>query len=124
MVLAYTSKALGTEHADFYRLADGVLAKDAGIAESTRRIEEALQKAHSVENLWRGVLAVSGVTPGSTTDREWQDLLVRGIKKESKLREFRDRLSGAVGAELAQKVAIGLVEKIIEIGVRKALIGP
>lgn len=121
VVLAYTSKALGTEHADFYRLADGVLAKDAGVAESMRRIEEALQKSHSVENLWRGVLAVSGVQADSDTDKEWQDLVVRGIKKPKKLRDFRERLTGSVGAELAQKIAIGLVEKIVEIGVRAAL---
>jgi DNA-binding response OmpR family regulator len=29
VVLTYTSKALETRHADFYRLADGTLAKDA-----------------------------------------------------------------------------------------------
>src|SRR5438067_2540709 len=45
VVLAYTSKALGADHADFYRLADGVLAKDAGIAESMEKIEGNLQKA-------------------------------------------------------------------------------
>jgi DNA-binding response OmpR family regulator len=121
VVLAYTSKALGTEYADFYRLADGVLAKDAGVAESMRRIEEALQKSHSVENLWRGVLALSGVQADSETDTEWQDLLVRGMKKPSKLLEFKERLAGAVGADLAQKIAIGLVEKIVEIGVRATL---
>jgi CheY-like chemotaxis protein len=121
VVLAYTSKALETQHADFYRLADGVLPKDAGIADSMRRIEEALQKAHSVENIWRGVLSVAGVQHGSQTDKEWQDLLVRGIKDNSKLPKFKDRLISTVGPEIAQKIAIGLVEKIVEIGVRAAI---
>src|SRR3954468_12415174 len=68
VVLAYTSKSLGTEHAEFYRLADGVLAKDAGISQSLEKVEEALRKAHSIDNLWRGVLAVCDVDAGSTTD--------------------------------------------------------
>lgn len=121
VVLAYTSKALGTEHADFYRLADGVLAKDARIADSLRRIEEALQKAHSVENIWRGVLAVAGISPGSPTDKEWQDLLVRGIKDQRKLPKFKERLTSKVGPELAQRIAIGLVEKLVEAAVRAAM---
>lgn len=121
VVLAYTSKSLGTEHADFYRLADGVLPKDAGIADSMRRIEEALQKAHSLENIWLGVLAVAGVQAGSDTDKEWQDLLVRGIKDQRKLPRFKERLENAVGPELAQRIAIGLVERIIEMGVRAAM---
>ena len=120
VVLAYTSKTLGTEFADFYRLADGVLPKDAGVADSLVRIEEALQKSHSVDNLWKGVLGVAGVQPGSDTDEDWQDLVVRGIKKPKKLQEFRDKLTSAVGAELAQKIAFGLVEKIVEIGIRHA----
>lgn len=121
VVLAYTSKALGTEHAEFYRLADGVLPKDAGIADSMRRIEEALQKAHSIENIWRGVLTVAGVPPGSQTDKDWQDLLVRGISDKRKLPRFKAQLVSKVGPELAQKIAIGLVEKLIEIAVRAAM---
>lgn len=122
VVLAYTSKALGTDHADFYRLADGVLPKDAGIADSMRRIEEALQRAHSVENIWRGVLGVAGIQPGSQTDKEWQDLLVRGIRDQRKLPKFKDQLTSKVGPELAQRIAIGLVEKLVELAVRAALV--
>ncbi len=118
VVLAYTSKALFTEHADFYRLTDGVLPKDAGIADSMHRIEEALQRAHSIENLWRGLLAVTGVKPGSVTDNEWQDLLVRGIKDKNKLAAFKEKLTAQVGPELAPKIAIGLLEKLVMLGVR------
>ena len=107
VVLAYTSKALGTEHADFYRLADGVLPKDAGIADSMRRIEEALQTAHSVENVWRAVLSASGVRQGSSTDKEWQDLLVRGLKDQNKIAKFKAELISKVGPELGEKIAVG-----------------
>ncbi len=121
VVLAYTSKALGTEHAEFFRLADGVLAKDAGISESLERIEEALRKAHSVENLWRSVLAVCDIRPGSDSDREWQDLFVRGLKSPRKLARLKERIADVVGQELMQKVAIGLVEKMAELVVRSYL---
>lgn len=123
VVLAYTSKALGTDHADFYRLADGVLAKDGGIADSMQKIEEALQKARSVDNLWLGVLAISGVDPGSVSDKEWQDLLVRGIRDNRQLPKFKAELASKLGPEVAEKVFVGLAAKLIEIGVR-ALAGP
>jgi DNA-binding NarL/FixJ family response regulator len=118
VVLAYTSKALGTEHAEFYRLADGVLPKDAGIADSMRRIEEALQTAHSVDNLWRAVLSMSGVRRGSDTDKEWQDLLVRGVKDQGKLAKFKADLVSKLGPELGERIAVGLVTKLVEIGLR------
>lgn len=121
VVLAYTSKALPTEHADFYRLADGVLPKDAGIADSMKRIEEALQKAHSVQNMWKGVLALAGVASGSPTDEEWQDLLMRGLKDSNKLSNFRRKVEETVGPEVSQKIVIGLIEKIVEFGARKAI---
>jgi DNA-binding response OmpR family regulator len=41
VVLAYTAKALAADHSDFYRLADGVLAKDAGIADSLEKVASA-----------------------------------------------------------------------------------
>lgn len=123
VVLTYTSKALPTEHADFYRLADGTLSKDAGIADSMRRIEEALQQAHSVDNLWKGVLALAGVLPGSATDKEWQNLLVRGMKDPNKLAQFKQRLDNTVGGELAQRIVVGLVEKIVEHGAKNIIVG-
>ena len=68
VVLSYTSKALETRHADFYRQTDGALAKDAGIQESLEKIEDALRKAHSIKNVWTGLLCLCDVTPGSAED--------------------------------------------------------
>lgn len=121
VVLAYTSKAIASDQADFYRLADGVLAKDAGIGASTERIEEALRQAHNVANLWRGVLAVSGVQAGSRQDEEWQDLLVRGTTDKRKLKTLRERMTTALGSEVATKIATGLVGKIVELVVKAAM---
>jgi hypothetical protein len=121
-VLAYTSKALGSDHADFYRIADGVLAKDAGIADSMERIEEGLQKAHSLENVWRGLLNLGGIQPGSKKDKEWQDLAARAIEKPKQLRNFKEQVYSALGSEPAQGVAGILIEKVVEASL-KAMIG-
>jgi DNA-binding NarL/FixJ family response regulator len=121
VVLAYTSKALVADQADFFRLADGVLAKDAGIAESMEKIEETLRKAHSVENVWRGLLNVAGIEPGSSTDKHWQKLAVRAIEKPKTLPNFKASVMNIVGDEAAQRVGLILIEKIVELGVKSAL---
>ncbi len=123
VVLAYTSKAIASEQADFYRLANGVLAKDAGIGESTERIEEGLRQAHSVSNLWHGVLALSEIKAGSRQDLEWQDLLVRGTADKRKLKTLRERMAAALRSEAATKIAVGLVGKIVELVVKAAVGG-
>jgi CheY-like chemotaxis protein len=122
IVLAYTSKALIADHADFYRIADGVLAKDAGIADSMERIEEGLQKAHSLENIWRGLLNLSGIQPGSKQDKEWQDLAARAIEKPKYLRSFKERVFSVLSSDTAQHVGAILIEKVVELSV-KAMVG-
>ena len=121
IVLAYTSKALAAGRADFFRLADGVLAKDAGVAESMEKIEESLQRAHSIDNVWRGLLNVSGVQPGSPQDAEWQDLAVQAVEKPSKIRKLKERMRAISSDESAQKIGLILLEKVIEIGVKSAV---
>lgn len=112
VVIAYTSKFLGTEHADFYREADLVLAKDAGIQDSTAKVEQGLRKAHSFENLWPALLSVCDIAPGSAQDREWQDLLVRSMDKQ----RYRDRLKAKVlhtlGSDGAQKLVSALLGRL------------
>ncbi len=122
IILAYTSKALGTDYADFFRMADGVLSKDAGITDSMEKIEENLRKAHSVENLWTSVLRIASIAPGSVRDLEWQDLYIRGLKKENKMKVLKQKVLETAGGEGAQKVAIIIIERLVELGA-KAVIG-
>lgn len=116
VVLAYTSKALQSQHAEFYRLADGVLSKDAGIVDSIETIEEALKKAHSIDRLWQGMLAARGVSPGSADDLAWQDLFVRGLSKPAKLKKLRSYFESDIGQDLSKKAALVILEKVIELG--------
>jgi len=76
VVLAYTYRALASDQADFYRLADGVLPKDASIEDTMEQVERYLRKAQNLENLWKGFLSVASVVPSSSEDRKLQDLLV------------------------------------------------
>jgi CheY-like chemotaxis protein len=123
VVLSYTSKALKSQHADFFRLTDGTLAKDAGIQESMQRIEEGLRKANSLEHIWNGFLGVCGIKPGSPEDAEYQDLLVHGLDKKSKLEQLKKRISESLQSEEARKVALLLLGKAIEVGLKAAFGG-
>jgi CheY-like chemotaxis protein len=117
VILAYTSKALGTEHADFFRMADGVLSKDAGITDSIEKVEEYLRKAHSIQNLWNGMLNITNIQAGSKKDIEWQDLFVRGMRK-GKMDTFRQQVMKSLGGEGAKKIGMLILEKMIEHGLK------
>jgi len=122
VVLTYTSKALSTTHADFYRHADGVLAKDAGIAESLEKIEEGLKKAHSIENVWLGLITLAGIVPGSDEDARFQDLLVRGFHSKRKLKMFRQNMLVLLDNGTGKSIGNLLIGKLIELGL-KSFIG-
>ncbi len=121
VVFAYTSKALGAEHADFYRSSDGVLKKDAGISESLEKIEEGLRRARSLPNLWSGMLHVAGIAPGSEEDFIAQDLYVRGLSTPNKMKTLKDRVISRIGGEESKALAVSAVEKLLEIGARAYL---
>lgn len=121
VVFAYTSKMLGPEHADFFRVADGVLRKDAGIADSLEKIEDGLRQARSVQNLWGSLLTLTGIAPGSKEDIDLQDLYVRGLTKETKLKELKRRILTSVGGDDGQAMALFVVERLIELGIRAAV---
>ena len=123
VVLAYTSKALTTEHADFFRLADGVLLKDLGIGESMEKIEDALIKAHDIKNLWKGLLYAAGVEASSKQDFDLQDGFVRGIDKPKKWNTIRSKFSTSLDSEIGKKAALVVFEKLCELVVKSAIGG-
>lgn len=117
IVFSYTSKALETQHADFYRQADGVLAKDAGIQESLEKIEDGLRQAHSLDNIWAGLLAICDVRSGSKEDIEWQDLFVRGRKSQRKMKTLQGRITDALASETSSSIALRLLSKLSELAI-------
>lgn len=121
VVYAYTSKALTIEHADFYRLADGTLQKDAGIGESTEKIEEGLKKALSIENLWSGMLNLAQIDAGSKEDLELQNSYVKALKKQNKIPALRAKIVTLLSSEGAKKIGMMVFEKLLEIGVKTVI---
>lgn len=117
IVFSYTSKALETQHADFYRQADGVLAKDAGIQESLEKIEDGLRQAHRLDNIWAGLLAICDVRSGSKEDIEWQDLFVRGRKSQRKMKTLQGRITDALASETSSSIALRLLSKLSELAI-------
>jgi CheY-like chemotaxis protein len=120
IVLTYTSMALQTKHSDFYRLADGTLAKDAGIQESLERIEVGLRKAHTIENVWNGLIMLSGIDKGSAKDAELQNLYVKGLSNPKKFEKLKEATLNLVSGG-AKTVASTLISKLIELGVQSTL---
>ncbi|MGA7700180.1 MAG: response regulator [Thermoguttaceae bacterium] len=123
VILSYTSKALETRHADFYRQTDGVLAKDAGIQESLEKIEDALRKAHSIKNLWAGLLSLCDVVPGSPENLAWQDLFVRGRTSQRKLAALQSKVATVLTSETTKTVGIALLTKAAELAAMAAMGG-
>lgn len=121
IVLAYTSKALTTEHADFFRLADGVLLKDLGIGDSMEKIEEALAQAHEITNLWKGILHAAAIESGSKNDLDLQHKFVKYSDRPQKLESIRSRVAGSLTDESRSKVASMLFEKLVEVCVKGAI---
>lgn len=120
VVISYTSKSLGASQADFYRLSDAVLSKDAGISESLEKIEVELRRAHSITNIWSGLLAVCKIQPGSDQDKQWQDLLVRGLNRQSKMESLKASVMKMLTSEEMQKTGTILLTKAIELAVKSA----
>jgi DNA-binding NarL/FixJ family response regulator len=114
VVLTYTSKSLPTAHADFYRLADGTLSKDAGIQDSTEKIEEGLRRAWSVEKMWKGFLEKCNITPGSDADIQLQNQLAGAIGNSKKEKGFTATVIGLAGNADVQKFCEHLFVKIAE----------
>ena len=114
VVLTYTSKALPTVHADFYRLADGTLSKDAGIGESTEKIEEGLRRAWSVDRMWVGFLDSCNIKPGSEGDLRLQDRLAKLIGNPKKKRGFTEAVVRLAGNAEVQKFCEQLFAKLGE----------
>lgn len=118
VVITYTSKALGTNHSEFYRMADFTLAKDCGIGEAMESIENALAKAYSLNFAWRAFLSVANVKPGTAQDYAWQDTLIKSTSKKNGLQEAKERILKAVNSEVGSKMAVALLGKTVDILVK------
>jgi DNA-binding response OmpR family regulator len=113
IILAYTSKALDSSKADFYRLTDGVLSKDSGIGESQEKVEDALRKAHSPSNLWKALVNKLGITPGSEQEKDLEKRFLASHSNKNKKTQLQAFLENAVTDENAQKAVSSIAAKLL-----------
>lgn len=118
VIISYTSKAIPAKHADFYKLADGTLSKDAGIADSMEKIEDGLKKAHSIERIWIAFLKIMCITQGSDRDLKLQNEYVRALKSDKKRTLLMKKITGISCSDTSNEIAQWILSKLIEIGVK------
>lgn len=123
VVFAYTSKALDSSQSDFYRLSDGVLAKDGGIQDSMDKIEQGLREAHSIKNVWRGLLYSVGVREGSSEDLKLQNMYVRSLDSKRKMDSLREYVLSLAASPEAKSIATTLIGKLAELGLQAVGVG-
>ncbi|MCM2370626.1 response regulator [Aporhodopirellula aestuarii] len=114
-VLSYTSKSLDATQADFYRLTDGVLSKDTGIAESLEKVEDALRQANSAGSLWKSLLARMDIKPGTEQEVELQKKLWASARNPGKRERFNKYLNSVLDDENTQKAAGVIAGKLLVI---------
>jgi enoyl-CoA hydratase/carnithine racemase len=65
-IVAFTGRTFDASKADFFRMCDHVLKKDAGIRETTEAIERELAIALTPAHQWKALLLLLGIAPGSS----------------------------------------------------------
>lgn len=106
-IIAYTSKALKSGESDFFRLADAVLTKDAGMRESLEVVEEQLLKAFEKQHLFDALMTKISIS--SATERaKLQKVLEQSLQKndQTKIKDALRRAAGAA-AEKGVDIVIG-----------------
>ncbi len=111
-VIAYTSKGLGSDKSDFYRMADIVLAKDAGVTEALECVEEQLRNAFSKQHLFDALIKNLGVS-----SKKDQQLIKAAIEKS-----LKEKNQGKLKSAIKQVVGVG-VDKGIDVVLAKFFVG-
>jgi len=94
-ILAYTSKALKSQHSDFYKLCDNVLEKDAGLGDSLKIIEDALRQSLTVSHLWNAAMVLTGLNPGARDEIELRKKFIEAVRKRN-VDIFKKSLTGVL----------------------------
>lgn len=113
-VIAYTSRALKSGESDFYRLADRVLAKDAGMRESLECVEEQLQMAFSKQHLFDALMKKLEVSSGA--DRLKLKAVLEKSLQEKDQTKFRAALKKVAGTVAEKGVDIVLNKLFVDSG--------
>jgi hypothetical protein len=113
-IIAFTARTFDASKADFFRLCDGVVKKDAGIRETLEQIELHLSEVLTPSYQFAALASALGVT--LEQQRELDKALSRAITGPDG-RDSAIALAKRFGKGCSEKVLEALVTKAIELGV-------
>lgn len=120
-VVACSGQSYRVDEAEFFTLADAVLAKPISSIRALATVQDLLVERMSVSNYWNGLsrsLVEAGVSRSRLVDLE--DKIVRSVKKNGTV-SIAD-VEGAVGRIDSAATAVSLAYKLAEIA-RSAMVG-
>jgi DNA-binding NarL/FixJ family response regulator len=116
-ILAFTARTFDSSKADFFRLCDGVIKKDAGIRHTLERLELELAEILTPAYQWHALQKTipSSVTSRTRDDVQWE--LSQAIRKPGKRGVAIARVSKILSTGW-EKAVEAVAVKLIEIGIR------
>lgn len=115
-VLSYTSQNLPpNKSSEFYTLCDGTLNKDDGVADSIKRIEDALRQAVQPERIWHGVLKGLNIEPNTNKAKQLEKQVVQAVLKSR--RDDALRALGETPGSSENSLIPALIEKLIKFAI-------
>lgn len=115
-VLAFTGRSFDASKADFFRLTDGVVRKDAGIRETLEVLEEQLSELLTPLHYWHALCAARGLDPQSDDGQAIAARLLEA-NKGADGREKALRAIKALGTAGASKVADAIAERAVDLAI-------
>lgn len=112
-IVAFTGRTFDSSKADFFRLCDRVLKKDAGIRETLENIEGELSIALTPAHQWNALLVLLGLAPQSEEAKTLEKALQKVVSRKGGAEEARAALAKYTGAG-AKLVADAIVGRLLE----------
>lgn len=113
-ILAFTARTFDASKADFFRLCDGVIKKDAGIREALEQIEFNLCQIMTPAHQFNALSRTLGLDDGQR--EELEAVISKAVKKPA-LQGQAIAAAKRLGNAGSEKLLEALVTKIIELGV-------
>ncbi len=115
-ILAFSSRTFDASKADFFRLSDGVIRKDAGIREMMEQIETHLSQSLTPATYFKAICTTLGIEPESESAKRIGRLILRAAdhpKKSGQLLEAVRSLAATAGTSTVESLASKAVDLVV-----------
>ena len=113
-IVAFTARTFDASKADFFRLSDDVIRKDAGIRETLEQLESQLAQSLTPAAYFKAVCATLSVEPGTDDAKKIESLILKASESPKKRPQLLEAIK-ATGSAAANSAVEGLVGKAIEL---------